>query len=63
MGSIFALLIAFVLKRSSNTILDDQLSDDLTYRQKVLVAKSGALSEISMMILAPLVAYFVAGGL
>lgn len=63
MGSIFALLIAFVLKRSSNTILDDQLDEDLSYRQKVLLAKSGALSEISMMILAPLVAYFVAGGL
>lgn len=63
MGSIFALMIAFVLKRSSNSILDDQLDEDLSYRQKVLLAKSGALTEISMMILAPLVAYFVAGGM
>jgi len=63
LGAIFALLISFVLKRQSNYFGDNQWSKGLNHRQKVIIAKQSVLTEISMMILCPLVAYFVAGGL
>ena len=44
-------------------MIDDSWGNGLNYRQKVIVAKQSVLTEISIMILGPLVAYFVAGGL
>ena len=62
-GAVFALLIAFVLKRQSNYLGDNNWAQGLNTRQQNLVAKQSVMTEISMMILCPLVAYFVAGGL
>lgn len=52
-----------MLKRNSHNIVDDTWGQGLNQRQKVIVAKQSVMTEISMMILCPLVAYFVAGGL
>lgn len=62
MGGIYALLIAFVLKRQSSYINDTSTLRGLTGRQKTLTVKNAVLTEISMMITSPLIAYFVAGG-
>lgn len=62
MGGIFALLIAFILKRQSSYINDPTSLRGLSSRQRTLAVKNAMLTEISMMITSPLIAYFVAGG-
>jgi len=63
-GSVSALLIAFVLKRQSSYIREQNQTDaKLTMRQQTNAAKQNVLAEISMMILCPWVSYLIAEGL